>query len=106
LKQPQYSPYPVERQVAAIWAGSEGHLDDVPTEDVGRFEEEFLDQLHRTRPGVLDAIRETGQLSDDTVAALKDAIEEFKKGFETSAGELLVTEEPAEPLDPERAERE
>src|SRR5881227_3921350 len=68
LKQPQYSPYPVELQVAAIWAGSEGHLDDVPAEDVGRFEEEFLDQLHRTRPGVLDAIRETGQLSDDTVA--------------------------------------
>jgi F-type H+-transporting ATPase subunit alpha len=106
LKQPQYSPYPVEQQVVAIWAGAEGHLDDVPAEDVGRFEEEFLDQLRRTRPGVLDAIRETGELSDDTVAALKEAIEEFKKGFETSAGELLVTEEPAEPLDPDRAEKE
>jgi hypothetical protein len=45
-------------------------------------------------------------LSDDTAAALKDAIEEFKKGFETSAGELLVTDEPAEPLDPDKAETE
>jgi F-type H+-transporting ATPase subunit alpha len=100
LKQPQYSPYPVERQVASIWAGSEGYLDDVPVEDVSRFEREFLDYLQRSRPGVLDAIRETGQLSDDTVASLKDAIEEFKKGFETGSGELLVRDEPVEAMDP------
>jgi F-type H+/Na+-transporting ATPase subunit alpha len=106
LKQPQYSPYPVERQVASIWAGSEGHLDDVPVEDVSRFEREFLDYLQRSRPGVLDAIRETGQLSDDTVAALKDAIEEFKKGFETSSGELLVRDEPVEAMDPSDVEQE
>ncbi len=104
LKQPQYSPYPVERQVVSIWAGAEGYLDDVPVEDVGRFEQEFLDYLQRSRPGVLDAIRETGQLSDDTVASLKDAIEEFKKGFETSSGELLVQDEPAG-HGPDRAER-
>jgi F-type H+/Na+-transporting ATPase subunit alpha len=106
LKQPQYSPYPVERQVASIWAGGEGYLDDVPVEDVSRFEEEFLDQLQRTRPGVLDAIRETGQLSDDTVASLKDAIEEFKKGFETSSGELLVQDEPAEAMNPDQVGQE
>jgi F-type H+/Na+-transporting ATPase subunit alpha len=100
LKQPQYSPYPVERQVASIWAGSEGYLDDVPVEDVSRFEREFLDDLQRSRPGVLDAIRETGQLSDDTKASLKDAIEDFKRGFETSSGELLVRDEPAEAMDP------
>jgi F-type H+/Na+-transporting ATPase subunit alpha len=98
LKQPQYTPYPVEDQVASIWAGTNGYLDDVPVEDVGRFESEFLDYLKRSRSGVLDAIRETGQLSDDTVTALKDAVEEFKKGFETSAGQLLVQDEPAEPL--------
>jgi F-type H+/Na+-transporting ATPase subunit alpha len=98
LKQPQYTPYPVEDQVASIWAGTNGYLDDVPVEDVGRFESEFLDYLKRSRSGVLDAIRETGQLSDDTVTALKDAVEEFKKGFETSAGQLLVQDDPAEPL--------
>jgi F-type H+/Na+-transporting ATPase subunit alpha len=106
LKQPQYSPYPVERQVVSIWAGSEGYLDDVPVEDVGRFEREFLDSLQRSRAGVLDAIRETGQLSDDTVASLKDAIEEFKKGFETSSGELLVRDEPVEAMDPSDVEQE
>jgi len=106
LKQPQYSPYPVERQVVSIWAGSEGYLDDVPVEDVGRFEREFLDYLQRSRAGVLDAIRETGQLSDDTVASLKDAIEEFKKGFETGSGELLVRDEPVEAMDPSDVEQE
>jgi F-type H+/Na+-transporting ATPase subunit alpha len=98
LKQPQYTPFPVENQVAVIWAGTQGYLDDVPLADVGRFESEFLDYLKRSRGGVLDAIRETGKLSDDTVTALKDAVEEFKKGFETGGGELLVTDEPAEPL--------
>src|SRR5487761_936289 len=98
LKQPQYSPYPVERQVVSIWAGANGYLDDVPIEDVGRFEHEFLDHLHVTRQGILDAIRETGELSDDSVKALKEAIEEFSKTFEPSSGELLVKEEPAEPL--------
>ena len=106
LKQPQYDPFPVEQQVASIWAGTEGYLDDVPVEDVGRFEEGFLDLLRRSRPGVLDAIRETGQLSDETVAALKDAIEEYKKGFETSTGELLVKEEPVGALDPDQIDQE
>jgi F-type H+-transporting ATPase subunit alpha len=94
LKQPQYTPYPVEDQVASIWAGTEGYLDDVPVEDVGRFETDFLDYLKRSRKGILDAIRETGQLSDDGVTALKDAVVEFKKGFETSSGELLVKTSP------------
>jgi F-type H+/Na+-transporting ATPase subunit alpha len=100
LKQPQYSPYPVERQVVTIWAGTEGYLDDVPVEDVGRFEHEFLDYVHRGRQGIYDAIKETGQLSDDTLSALKDAIGDFKKGFETSGGELLVKDEPVDPMAP------
>jgi F-type H+-transporting ATPase subunit alpha len=98
LKQPQYSPYPVERQVVSVWAGTEGYLDDVPVEDVRRFESEFLDELQRSHAGIYDAIRETGDLSQDTVVALKDAIDEFRRGFEKTGGELLVTEEPAEPL--------
>jgi F-type H+-transporting ATPase subunit alpha len=99
LKQPQYSPYPVERQVVSVWAGTNGYLDDVPIEDVRRFEAEFLDELARAHAGIYDAIRETGVLSEDTTVALKDAIEQFRAGFEVSGGELLVKEEPGKPLD-------
>jgi F-type H+-transporting ATPase subunit alpha len=98
LKQPQYSPFPVERQVVSVWAGNEGYMDDVPVEDIRRFEAEFLDYLQRNEPGIYDAIRETGDLKDDTVVALKDAIDAFRSQFEKTGGELLVTEEPAKPL--------
>jgi F-type H+/Na+-transporting ATPase subunit alpha len=98
LKQPQYSPLAVERQVVSVWAGTSGFLDDVPVEDIARFEEEFLDFLQRAHAGVYDAIRETGQLSQDTSTALKDAIEGFRRGFEISNGEMLIQEEPAEPI--------
>jgi len=100
LKQPAYSPYPVERQVVSVWAGTEGYLDDVPVEDVRRFETEFLDEIQRLHAGIYDAIRETGELSDDTVVALKDAIGEFRRGFEKTGGELLVATEPEEPAPP------
>ena len=53
LKQPQSSPYPVEEQVVAVWAGTSGKLDDVEVEDTSRFESEFLDYLRRERGGVL-----------------------------------------------------
>jgi F-type H+-transporting ATPase subunit alpha len=99
LKQPQYSPLAVERQVVVVWAGTSGFLDDVPVEDIGRFEEEFLDSVQRNHTGIYDAIRETGALSDDTATALKDAIDEFRTGFAVSGGEPLVKEEEtAEPL--------
>jgi F-type H+-transporting ATPase subunit alpha len=98
LKQPQYSPFPVERQVVSVWAGNEGYMDDVPVEDIRRFEAEFLDYLQRNESGIYDAIRETGDLKDDTVVALKDAIDTFRGQFEKTGGELLVTEEPAKPL--------
>ncbi|HSE56361.1 MAG TPA: F0F1 ATP synthase subunit alpha, partial [Nocardioidaceae bacterium] len=98
LKQGQYSPFPVEEEVVSVWAGTSGQLDDVPLEDIRRFEREFLDHLHREHQGVLDVILETKQLSDDTVAALASAIDEFKHGFQTSAGKILVGEEPVEAL--------
>jgi len=106
LKQPQYSPFPVERQVVSVWMGTEGYVDDVPVEDVRRFENEFEDELSRSNPGIYAAIRETGQLSEDTIVALKDAIEQFRATFEKSSGELLVTEEPAEALDEDEVEPE
>jgi F-type H+/Na+-transporting ATPase subunit alpha len=98
LKQPQYSPFPVERQVVSVWAGTNGYLDDVPVDDVRRFENEFLDDIQANQPGIYDAIRETGELKDDTVVALKDAIESFRRRFEKSDGELLVIDEPEKPL--------
>ncbi|WP_433415319.1 F0F1 ATP synthase subunit alpha [Microtetraspora malaysiensis] len=98
LKQPQYSPFPVEKEVVSIWAGTTGELDDVPVEDIRRFESEFLDYLSGNK-GVFDSIRETKELSDDTITVLKDAITEFKKGFTTSSGELLVRDVPVEALE-------
>ncbi|MFI7640015.1 F0F1 ATP synthase subunit alpha [Nonomuraea sp. NPDC049400] len=99
LKQPQYSPFSLEREVASIWAGTTGELDDVPIEDVRRFEAEFLDYIQSSHKGIFDTIRETRELSDDTVTALKDAITDFKKGFTTSSGELLIKDEPVAPLE-------
>ncbi|MER5648825.1 F0F1 ATP synthase subunit alpha [Streptosporangium sp. NPDC002524] len=98
LKQAQYSPFPVEKQVVSVWAGTTGELDDVPVEDIRRFETEFLDYLGREHKGIFDGIRETRQLPDDAVTALKDAITEFKKSFETSSGEYLVNDEPVAAL--------
>jgi F-type H+-transporting ATPase subunit alpha len=106
LKQPQYSPFPVERQVVSVWMGTEGYVDDVPVEDIRRFENEFEDELGRSNPGIYDAVRETGELSEDTIVALKDAIDQFRRTFEKSDGALLVTEEPAEPLDAADVEAE
>jgi F-type H+-transporting ATPase subunit alpha len=99
LKQPQYSPFPVEQQVASIWAGTSGHLDDVPVSDIRRFEREFLDFLGRSHQGVYDAILQTGKLGDDVVGELESAIGEFKRQFTTGAGESLVNEAPAEAMD-------
>jgi F-type H+-transporting ATPase subunit alpha len=99
LKQPQYSPLPVERQVVSVWAGTNGYLDDVPVGDVRRFESEFFDYLQRSHEGVYASIRETGELNDDTATTLKDAIEEFRRGFEIGGGEMLVSAEPEEQVE-------
>jgi F-type H+-transporting ATPase subunit alpha len=90
LRQPQYSPYPVENQVVSIWAGTNGKLDEVPVDDVLRFESELLDYLKRST-SILDTLRETNVLDDDTVAALGEAIDEFKKGFSTGEGKPLAS---------------
>ena len=90
LKQPQYSPFPVEEQVVSIWAGTTGQLDDVPVEDIRRFETEFLDYLRRNNDGLLTSIRETKDLTDDNITTLKDAIDRFRRTFEVTGGKLLV----------------
>ncbi|MTB72270.1 F0F1 ATP synthase subunit alpha [Arsenicicoccus cauae] len=81
LKQPQASPMAVEDQVLVVWAGTSGKLDDVEVDDVRRFEAEFVDYVKRERGGILDAIRETKKLDDDTKSAMDDAMTAFKQQF-------------------------
>ncbi|AYG04427.1 F0F1 ATP synthase subunit alpha [Gryllotalpicola protaetiae] len=88
LRQPQYSPYPVEEQVVSIWAGTNGKLDDIAVEDILRFEGELLGHLRRNTT-VLDTLRETGQLSDETVAEISSQIDTFKLEFQTGKGQPL-----------------
>jgi F-type H+-transporting ATPase subunit alpha len=106
LKQPQNDPFPMEEQVLSIWAGTSGELDDVPIEDIRRFEAEFLDYVKRTESAVLDTIRETGKFEDDTATKLKDLVTEFKKTFETTNHGLLVEDETVEAIDEGDVEQE
>jgi F-type H+/Na+-transporting ATPase subunit alpha len=100
LKQGQYSPYPVERQVVSLWLGTTGKLDRVPVGDVRRFESEFLDFVGRQHPGILDEIRQTKQLGDETVSSLESAVDAFYGQFTTSEGESLqLHEAEAEAMD-------
>jgi len=108
LKQPQYSPFPVEEQVVSIWLGTTGALDKVAVEDVRRYESELLDHLRR-KGTVLQTIRETGKLEDDTAEALKSEVEEFTKGFTGADGEspaVHAGHEESEPLEEESVEQE
>src|ERR1700742_3727533 len=67
LKQPQYSPYPLEQMTVSLWLGTSGKLDPVPTDDVLRFQPEVLDYLKRSHGGILDGIRESKTLAEETV---------------------------------------
>ncbi|WP_210508678.1 F0F1 ATP synthase subunit alpha [Naasia sp. SYSU D00057] len=90
LKQPQYSPYPVEEQVVSIWAGTNGKFDEVAVQDVLRFERELLDYLGRNTQ-VLNRLRETNVLDDQTVAELESAVDRFKLEFQTGEGKPLAS---------------
>ena len=88
LKQPQYQPVPVERQVIAIWVGTGGYLDAYAVEDAKRLVDEFITSL-AARTDVLDTVRDTGELSDEAEATLKQAMEDFTQTFaptEAAAG--------------------
>ncbi len=80
LNQPQYQPWPFEEQVVAIYAGINGFLDTIPVPQVPRFHDELREHL-RTEKGVLSAIRESGDIPDDTEATLKTELDKFLKGF-------------------------
>jgi F-type H+-transporting ATPase subunit alpha len=82
LKQGLHSPMPVEEQVISIFAGTRGYLDDIPTEDVQRFEEGLLEEFRTRHSELLGQIREKGALPDED--AIRKAIEGFEERFETS----------------------
>jgi F-type H+/Na+-transporting ATPase subunit alpha len=82
MKQSQFDPMPVEKQVAIIYTATKGYLDDIPVADVRRFEKEFLSYLDSNKPHLLEHIRTTKELPDEK--ELNAAIEEFKKGFSVS----------------------
>jgi F-type H+/Na+-transporting ATPase subunit alpha len=90
LNQPQYQPWPFEQQVAAIYAGVNGWLDDIPVGDVPRFQDELREHL-RADKSILDSIRESGELSDETAGKLDEELKRFKQGFNVQAEDALVT---------------
>ncbi|MCD6507651.1 F0F1 ATP synthase subunit alpha [Candidatus Poribacteria bacterium] len=81
LKQEQYTPIPVERQVVSLFAGTEGYLDDIPVEAVRRFEKELLQFIEEKNPRIFTEIASKGELDEEVESELRTAIEEFKKGF-------------------------
>ncbi|MCQ1945293.1 MULTISPECIES: F0F1 ATP synthase subunit alpha [unclassified Arthrobacter] len=89
LKQGQYAPYPVEDQVVSIWMGTNGYLDDVPVEDVRRFESEFLEHV-RHSSSVMTVLAETNKLEDSTVDEMKSLITKFKQGFFGEGDDRMV----------------
>jgi F-type H+/Na+-transporting ATPase subunit alpha len=108
LKQPQYSPYPLEQMTVSLWLGTTGRLDRVPVDDVLRFEQEFLEFLGRTHQEVLDTIRESRAFADDTEEKVEAAYNEFLDQFETSEGQSIKpgTEAKADPVTDEELEQE
>ena len=83
LKQPQYEPLPVEKQVAIIYAGTVGHLDNVPVSELRTFETELYKFLETRHANVLSGIAEKKQLDDQLKAALEAAVKEFAGEFAT-----------------------
>jgi F-type H+/Na+-transporting ATPase subunit alpha len=82
LKQGQYSPVPVEKQVMIIFAGTNGYLDDLRVEDVRRFEAELYKFLDNSKPDLLKAIREKRELNDEIKKQVTEALKEFKERFQ------------------------
>jgi F-type H+-transporting ATPase subunit alpha len=80
LNQPQYSPWPTEEQVVAIYAGIHGYLDEIPAAQVQRFQDELREHM-RTEKSIYEQIRDTGELPDDLAEKLNAEIEKFKHGF-------------------------
>ena len=81
LKQKQYSPIDTEKQIALIFSGSQGFLDEIELERISEFEEKLYDFLDASHSAILTNIRETGSISDEDSDKLKNALSDFAKGF-------------------------
>jgi F-type H+-transporting ATPase subunit alpha len=88
LKQGQYVPIPVEKQVMIIWTGSKGHLDKIPVHDIDRFEQEFLAYCDEKYPDIAHTLAKEKKISDEMQNRLKQATEEFLAKFETTEQEI------------------
>jgi F-type H+-transporting ATPase subunit alpha len=98
LKQPQYQPMDVEKQVLVIWAATNGFVDDVGVEDVRRFETDLLTFVQNSHPGLLAAIAEKKILTDDIKKDLKTVLEDFKQEWgkqSSTSGNLPIPAKPA-----------
>ena len=84
LKQKQYSPMPVERQVAIIFAGTNGYLDNIPVEFVKKYESDFLDEMESLHKDVLDAIKTSKEISDETKGKLDTILKDFTERFSSA----------------------
>ncbi|MBR4414022.1 MAG: F0F1 ATP synthase subunit alpha [Aeriscardovia sp.] len=105
LKQPQFHPVAMEKQVVSVWAGTHGKLDDLDIEDVLPFESQLHDYLeHNT--DILDIIRETSNFTSDTEKALDEAIEDFRKTFIMHDGKPLVVPTGVNAEEPESIQQE
>jgi len=81
LKQPQFSPVPVEEQVVAIFAGTRGYLDTIAVSDVGRFESSMLSAIKSERPELMEAIRTAGEISPEVEKGLEEFLDGFVRTF-------------------------
>jgi F-type H+-transporting ATPase subunit alpha len=99
LKQGQYQPQSMEREAVSVWSGTSGNIDDVPVEDIRRFDAEFLDHIDRNHSAIFESIRSTTDLSDENVSQLEKAIGDFKKQFRTTSGHSLVNDAPVAAID-------
>jgi|RhiMethySRZTD1v2_1073278.scaffolds.fasta_scaffold69458_2 F-type H+-transporting ATPase subunit alpha len=97
LKQSQSNPFPIEREVVSIWAGTTGALDDIPVADIRRFERDLHDYIQHNAKQIFDTIVETGTLPDDTVEELKKAVAAVKQEFRTSE-QIAAAEEETEAM--------
>ncbi|RYQ08967.1 ATP synthase subunit alpha [Bifidobacterium pseudolongum subsp. globosum] len=105
LKQPQFSPYSMEQEVVSVWAGTNGKLDDLEIADVLPFERGLLEYVS-SNTDILKTIRDTGDFTKETEAALDKAVDAFRETYVTKAGKPLVDKKPvpkgATPVDQEQ----
>ncbi len=97
LKQPQYQPIDVEKQVLIIWAASNGFLDDVPVDQARRFESELVRFIENSRPGLLQSLREKKSLTDEIKTDLKQSLADFKDNWNVDGSAAVATTTSTQP---------